>query len=111
MNPPAETTLSALHLAARRRLADAGISDAGLDARLIVEHFSATTRTDAVLRPDTPVAAAVVRQVEAALDRRIAGELALGQHRVAPRRRARAAPRYRNAGRRRAALRPRHGRT
>ncbi|MGF7006451.1 peptide chain release factor N(5)-glutamine methyltransferase [Aminobacter sp. BE322] len=74
MNPPAETTLSALHLAARRRLADAGISDAGLDARLIVEHFSATTRTDAVLRPDTPVAAAVVRQVEAALDRRIAGE-------------------------------------
>lgn len=74
MNPLAETTLSALHRDARRRLADAGISDAGLDARLIVEHFSATTRTDAVLCPDTPVAAAVVRQVEAALDRRIAGE-------------------------------------
>ncbi|MEO5324857.1 peptide chain release factor N(5)-glutamine methyltransferase [Mesorhizobium sp. CC13] len=67
-------TLAALHLAARRRLAAAGISDAGLDARLIVEHFSATTRTDALLRPDAPVPAETARAVEAALERRIAGE-------------------------------------
>lgn len=66
--------LAALHLTARRRLAAAGISDAGLDARLIVEHLTATTRTDAVLRPDAPVPAETAHAVEAALDRRIAGE-------------------------------------
>ncbi len=67
-------TLAALHVAARRRLVDGGIDGAALDARLVVEHFTGTTRTDAVLRPDTPVTADAVRSAAAALDRRISGE-------------------------------------
>lgn len=67
-------TLASLHLSARRRLADAGIESSALDARLIVEHFTGTSRTDAVLRPDAPVADTIAREIEAALDRRIAGE-------------------------------------
>ncbi|RUY08850.1 protein-(glutamine-N5) methyltransferase, release factor-specific, partial [Mesorhizobium sp. M2A.F.Ca.ET.040.01.1.1] len=37
--------------AARERLATAGIDDPGLDSRLIVEHFSGTTRTQAIADP------------------------------------------------------------
>lgn len=57
---------------ARQRLAMAGIVDAALEARLIVEHFSGTTRTDAISTPDRTVEQ--VAEIEAALERRIAGE-------------------------------------
>ncbi len=70
----ASSTLAELLGTARRRLSEAGIEDAALDARLIVEHFSGTTRTDAIARPDQPVAAAAVAAVEAAVARRLAGE-------------------------------------
>jgi release factor glutamine methyltransferase len=66
--------LAALLRHARETLAQAGIADAALDARLIVEHFSGTTRTDAIARPDIPVSEAAAALVEAALRRRIAGE-------------------------------------
>lgn len=72
MNP--SETLAALHISARRRLVDGGVDGATLDSRLIVEHFTGTTRTDAVLRPDAPVTADAVRAIAAALARRIAGE-------------------------------------
>lgn len=67
-------TLSELLRAARRRLTDAGIADAALDARLLVEHFSGTSRTDAVIDPGREVGIDTVHAVDAALARRITGE-------------------------------------
>jgi release factor glutamine methyltransferase len=73
--PPASSvTLSALLREARRRLADAGTGNASLDARLLVEHFSGTTRTQAISEPDRAIDPATVAAIEAALARRIAGE-------------------------------------
>jgi release factor glutamine methyltransferase len=69
-----ESTLAVLLRNARQCLADAGIADAAFDARLLVEHFSGTTRTDAITNPDRPIDPAAVTAVEAALARRIAGE-------------------------------------
>lgn len=57
---------------ARARLTSAGITDAAFDARLIVEHFSGTTRTEAVSSLGRIVTQ--IDEIEAALDRRIAGE-------------------------------------
>jgi len=59
---------------ARHRLSEAGIADAALDARLLVEHFSGTTRTDAITDPGRLVDDGMVKAVEAALARRAAGE-------------------------------------
>lgn len=70
--PEAGKSLGELLRHARARLAGAGITDAAFDARLIVEHFSGTTRTDAISTPDRIVTQ--VAEIEAALDRRIAGE-------------------------------------
>jgi release factor glutamine methyltransferase len=69
-----EITLAALLRHARRLLTGAGIADAALDARLLVEHFSGTTRTDAVANPDKPVDPEAAKAIEAALARRVAGE-------------------------------------
>ncbi len=55
------------------------IADPALEARLLVEHFTGTTRTDAVTRPEMAVAPAAQAAVEAALARRVAGEPA---HRI-----------------------------
>ncbi|MCA0278642.1 MAG: peptide chain release factor N(5)-glutamine methyltransferase [Proteobacteria bacterium] len=70
--PEATRPLSELLRHARARLAGAGITDAAFDARLIVEYFSGTTRTDAISTPDRIIMQVV--EIEAALDRRIAGE-------------------------------------
>lgn len=67
-------TLTDLHRAARMRLAEAGIADAALDARVLVEDLTETTRTDLMARPETIVPADVVARVDDALARRIAGE-------------------------------------
>lgn len=67
-------TLASLLLLARKQLDDAGMDGAALDARLIVEHFSRTSRTDAIARPDLPITPDMSAAVEAALDRRLAGE-------------------------------------
>lgn len=67
-------TLGGLLAEAHAALVKAGIEDAKLDARLIVEHFSGTTRTDAIGRPETtipPDAAIAIRQ---AIARRAGGE-------------------------------------
>ena len=68
------TTLGALYREARDQLAEAGIENAALDARLIVEYFTGTTRADAIVNPECPVDAEAVSAIEAALRRRIAHE-------------------------------------
>lgn len=45
-----------------------------LDARLIVEHYSGTTRTQAIADPQRSVDAAAIAAIDAALKRRAAGE-------------------------------------
>ncbi|ESW89785.1 peptide chain release factor N(5)-glutamine methyltransferase [Mesorhizobium sp. C280B] len=67
-------TLAPLLREARNRLTAAGIADPALDARLIVEHFSGTSRTQAIADPGRAVDADVTAVIEAALRRRIAGE-------------------------------------
>jgi len=71
--------LGPLLRAARSRLEAADLPDAALDARLLVEHFSGTTRTQSITDPQMPIARSVVEAVEAALARRLAGEPA---HRI-----------------------------
>jgi release factor glutamine methyltransferase len=68
------TTLGALHRQARDQLAEAGMADAALDARLLVEHFTGTTRTDAIADAGRGVEPEAAAAVQAALDRRIARE-------------------------------------
>lgn len=66
--------LADLLVESRKALADAGIEDAAFDSRLLVEHFSATTRADAIGRPDMLVGLDAVAATRAAIARRGAGE-------------------------------------
>ncbi len=66
--------LKALLRHARARLETTGIDTPDLDARLLVEHFTGTTRRDAIVEPQKPVGPEQMAAVEAALARRIAGE-------------------------------------
>ena len=70
----AERTLGLTLRVARSRLAAAGVATPDIDARLIVEHFSGTTRSDAIGSPEREVDAAAVAAIDAALERRINGE-------------------------------------
>jgi release factor glutamine methyltransferase len=74
MSAKIASTLGKLHQEARRHLLEAGVVDAALDARLLVEHFSGTTRTDAIVDPDRTVEATTVSAIDGALTRRAAGE-------------------------------------
>ncbi|RWI59979.1 MAG: peptide chain release factor N(5)-glutamine methyltransferase [Mesorhizobium sp.] len=74
MADPLPSALRPLLRAARERLAAAGIADPSLDSRLIVEHFSETTRTQAIAEPGRTVDSAALAAIEAALRRRVAGE-------------------------------------
>ncbi|BCG92715.1 peptide chain release factor N(5)-glutamine methyltransferase [Mesorhizobium sp. 131-2-1] len=67
-------TLGPLLREARQRLAAAGVADPALDARLLVEHFSGTTRTQAIAEPAQTVPAEAIAAIDAALRRRVAGE-------------------------------------
>lgn len=58
----------------RRRLEDAGVTDAALDARLIVEHATGASRTDLFVSPERPVPPKDAQAVAAMLARRLAGE-------------------------------------
>lgn len=68
------STLYALHRSARRRLSEAGVEPADLDARLLVEHFTGASRMDAITRPDMAISPETQTAVDAAISRRIAGE-------------------------------------
>lgn len=67
-------TLGPLLRAARARLAAAAVDDPALDARLIVEHFSGTSRTQAIADPERKVEATALAAIDAALRRRAGGE-------------------------------------
>lgn len=69
----AEATLAATLLAARRKLEAAGIAESALDARMLVEHMTGTSRSDALLRPDLIVTDAQAAAIDEALGQRIAG--------------------------------------
>ena len=66
--------LGALVIHVRQTLTKAGLTEAALDARLLVEHFTGTSRTDAITDRQRPVPEEQVAAVLAALARRIAGE-------------------------------------
>ncbi|RVD49606.1 MAG: peptide chain release factor N(5)-glutamine methyltransferase [Mesorhizobium sp.] len=59
---------------ARARLAAAGVDDPALDARLIVEHYSGTTRTQAIADPERMIEANAIAAIDDALRRRAGGE-------------------------------------
>lgn len=59
---------------AKRRLEEAGIDSAEIDARLIIEHVTGTTRLDLIARPDQLVAGPHVEAIDAALARRAGRE-------------------------------------
>ncbi|MAS13775.1 MAG: protein-(glutamine-N5) methyltransferase, release factor-specific [Nitratireductor sp.] len=67
-------TLGALLSWARSELARAGIPEAALDARLLVEHVTQTTRLDAIARPGSPVSEAERDLAQKLIDQRIAGK-------------------------------------
>lgn len=67
-------TLAELLRLARQKLTASKIEDAALDARILVEHFTGTSRSDAIARPDTVLEVQAEAAVEAALERRCAGE-------------------------------------
>lgn len=69
----AETLDQALRRA-RSMLETAGIAEAALDARLLIEHFTGTQRGDALSNPGMPLSADVLRAVDAAVERRIGRE-------------------------------------
>lgn len=64
------TTLAELHRVARERLTEAGISDAALDARVLVEEITGTSRTDLLARPDLAIPAESQARLDEALARR-----------------------------------------
>jgi release factor glutamine methyltransferase len=68
------TTLENLLRVGREMLARAGIDDPALDARLLVEHFTGTTRAHAITAPKRPVEGEVAAHIIAAFERRQAGE-------------------------------------
>jgi release factor glutamine methyltransferase len=59
---------------ARSLLAEAGVDNPALDARLLVEHFSATSRADAITSPGLLLDGQTAAAISAALERRVAGE-------------------------------------
>ena len=67
-------TLGCLLVEARDRLQSASVTEAALDARLLVEHFTGTTRTEALAAPGKVVPADKVEAVRRAVERRLEGE-------------------------------------
>lgn len=66
-------TLAGLLAHARQSLKQAGIEEAALEARLLVEHFTQTDRTTALSAPDSVVAEEQVHAVAGALEERTSG--------------------------------------
>ncbi|MBN9220114.1 MAG: peptide chain release factor N(5)-glutamine methyltransferase [Mesorhizobium sp.] len=59
---------------ARARLTAAPVEDPALDARLIVEHFSGTSRTQAIADPELRIDRKAIAAIDTALRRRADGE-------------------------------------
>ncbi|MGH6763920.1 MAG: peptide chain release factor N(5)-glutamine methyltransferase [Phyllobacterium sp.] len=58
----------------RKCLREASLASPDLDARLLVEWATGTTRLDVISNPAQPVSADLVKQVQTVLDRRLRGE-------------------------------------
>lgn len=69
-----DTTLEDLLRVGREMLTRAGIDDPALDSRLLVEHFTGTTRAHAITAPRRPVNGEIASHIVAAFERRQAGE-------------------------------------
>lgn len=67
-------TLAGLVASIRSQLTAAGIADAGLEARLLVEAVTGTARIDAVREPGREVGSGDIGRLDAFLARRLAGE-------------------------------------
>ena len=74
MADPLPEALGLLLREARARLVAAAVGDPTLDARLIVEHFSGTTRTQAIADPERKIDSSTIAAIDAALRRRAGGE-------------------------------------
>ncbi|QKC81656.1 peptide chain release factor N(5)-glutamine methyltransferase [Mesorhizobium sp. NZP2077] len=74
MADPLSEALGLLLREARVRLAAAAVADPALDARLIVEHFSGTTRTQAIAEPERTIDRKAIAAIDDALRRRTGGE-------------------------------------
>ncbi|TPK77456.1 peptide chain release factor N(5)-glutamine methyltransferase [Mesorhizobium sp. B2-4-15] len=74
MADPLPEALGPLLREARARLVAAAVEDPALDARLIVEHFSGTTRTQAIADPECKVDGNAIAAIDTALTRRVGGE-------------------------------------
>ncbi|MGB3503702.1 MAG: peptide chain release factor N(5)-glutamine methyltransferase [Mesorhizobium sp.] len=68
------TTLTAIYRLARKRLTDAGVETAALDARLLVAHVTGHTLEDIICRPMEPVSAEISARLDDLLSRRTGGE-------------------------------------
>lgn len=66
-------TLAAMLRSARQRLSRAGLEEAALEARLLVEHVTQTDRTVALAHPERAVSEQETNALAKALDQRIAG--------------------------------------
>lgn len=67
-------TLGALLQVARRRLREVDIHGGDLDARLLVEHATATSRSQVLIEPNQPIADAAWDMTLAMIERRASGE-------------------------------------
>lgn len=74
MADPLPEALGLLLREARAMLAATAVDDPALDARLIVEHFSGTTRTQAIAEPERSIDRKAIAAIDAALRRRASGE-------------------------------------
>ncbi len=74
MTDSSGSTLAELLANSRLALSQARITDAALEARLIVEHYTGTSRTQAISTPWRIIGQEAAVDVERALTRRISGE-------------------------------------
>ncbi|MGC4026690.1 MAG: peptide chain release factor N(5)-glutamine methyltransferase [Mesorhizobium sp.] len=69
-----DQSLGAVLRQVRSAFAQAGIVNPDLDARLIVEHYSGTTRTDSIAAPGRELGPQIIDAIEMAIARRLSGE-------------------------------------
>jgi release factor glutamine methyltransferase len=67
-------TLRDLHRRTRQQFEQAGLETPDLDARLLIEHFTGTSRLDALSSPDKEILPDALADLGAAISRRMGGE-------------------------------------
>lgn len=74
MADTAPATLEDILRVSRQKLRGAGLDDPALEARILVEHFTQTTRAHAITAPRRPVEPEIADRILAAIERRRQGE-------------------------------------